>query len=64
MIKWDEPSTKRGAVWLIGGLIAALCSFVGKGDPIQIMAITASVAGGMGLTVSDKQPIRENNENI
>jgi hypothetical protein len=55
MIDWNQQSTKRGAVWLIGGVTAMVFSFVGK-DPTQVLAITAAMAGGMGFTVSDTEP--------
>ena len=60
-MNWKEESTKRGAVWLSGGLTAAIFSFMGK-DPYQILAITAAVAGGMGLTRPD-QPSDSTTEN-
>ena len=51
-IDWRQRSTIRGAIWLIGGIIALFFSWFGK-DAIGVMAITASVAGGIGVVVKD-----------
>lgn len=51
-IHWNQQSTKRGAVWLVGGLIATLFAWAGK-DATQVITITAALAGGLGLAVSD-----------
>ena len=53
-IIWSETSTKRGVVWLVGGAIGVIFAFLGK-DPSTVMSITASVAGGLGLLISDNQ---------
>jgi len=52
-IDWSQPSTLRGAIWVIGGVLGVLFSFLGK-DPMQIMSVTAAVAGGLGVAISDK----------
>ena len=51
-IDWSQASTKRGAIWFVGGLVATLFAWMGK-DSTQVMAITAAVAGGLGVAVKD-----------
>ena len=53
MINWTENSTKRGAVWMVGAIVAAVFSFYGK-DAGQILIITSAVAGGLGVALPDK----------
>ena len=51
-VDWSQNSTKRGAIWLVGGLLGTIFAFAGK-DPMQIMTITATVAGGLGVAIRD-----------
>ena len=52
-INFNEESTKRGIVWLTGFIIATIFYAVGK-DPMPIMLMTGTVAGGLGLRPDDK----------
>lgn len=58
LLKFDikDPSTIRGIVWIIGGIIAIVSVFFKSQEAgVAIMGITASVAGGLGaLTVEAK----------
>jgi hypothetical protein len=51
-ILWHENSTKRGAIWVCGSLFALLFYWYGK-DPVPVMMVTSSLAGGLGLLVKD-----------
>lgn len=51
-VDFSQESTKRGAVWLCGGLISLVFLWYGK-DASMVMTITASLAGGLGLLRSD-----------
>jgi hypothetical protein len=53
-INWNEPSTRRGAVWAITGVLMVGCIFTGKPEYIAyISAGATTVAGGLGLLVKD-----------
>lgn len=53
-INWDENSTKRGAVWLVYGLLSIFFLVMDRKEDIAILTTVAGVvAGGMGLTSSD-----------
>lgn len=52
-IDWSETSTKRGAVWIIGAAISMVFYWFGK-DPLPVITVTASVAGGLGVALKDK----------
>lgn len=51
-IDWRQRSTIRGAIWLAGGVVALIFLWFGK-DATSVMAIAASVAGGVGVAVKD-----------
>lgn len=51
-IDWRQKSTIRGAVWSVGGLMAAAVYLFGK-DPMPLILVTQSVAGGIGVAVKD-----------
>ncbi len=51
-IEWSQASTKRGAIWLVGGIIATLFAYLGK-DATQVMTIVATLAGGLGVAIKD-----------
>jgi hypothetical protein len=51
----NSPSTWRGAVWIVAGLLALLA----HKDPqavATILGIGATVAGGLGAVTRDQQP--------
>jgi hypothetical protein len=53
-IDLNEASTLRGAVWLIGSLIALFfIMFSTEEHAMAVMTITGMVAGGLGVGVSD-----------
>ncbi|MFA5127287.1 MAG: hypothetical protein WC465_04830 [Patescibacteria group bacterium] len=51
-IDFTQASTIRGAVWVTGGIVATVFLALGH-DSTQVMAITAAVAGGMGVAIKD-----------
>ena len=51
-IDWRQRSTIRGAIWFAGGMMALVFLWFGK-DATGVMAIAASVAGGVGVAVKD-----------
>lgn len=51
-IDFSENSTWRGAIWLIGGVTGLVFTWFGK-DATQVMAVAASVAGGLGFALKD-----------
>lgn len=51
-IDFTQASTIRGAVWSVGGIISVLFSLLGH-DPMPVMMITATVAGGLGVGIKD-----------
>jgi len=51
-IDTKQGSTIRGVIWVIGGILGVILSFLGK-DPMGVMAVTAAVAGGLGVAVKD-----------
>ena len=53
-IDFKQPSTLRGLIWLVTGIIGTVMIFAGK-DVSQLLTLTAAVAGGMGLFVKDNQ---------
>ena len=53
-VDFTQPSTIRGIIWLVGGVLGTLGYFSGF-DPMPIMTLTGSVAGGLGVSIKDKQ---------
>lgn len=51
-VDWSQASTKRGAVWLAAGVIALVFIWFGK-DGGAVMAVGASIAGGVGIAIKD-----------
>lgn len=51
-IDWTQQSTKRGAVWVSGTIIALVFYWFGK-DPMPVMTVTGGLVGGLGLLVKD-----------
>lgn len=50
LIDWSEPSTKRGAVWIVSSLMAMALSFAGDRElAMQVFLGGASVAGLIGV---------------
>jgi len=53
-INWDQQSTKRGAVWIFGSLVALVFLILGdRDDAFAAIAMTGTIAGGLGLAVHD-----------
>jgi hypothetical protein len=53
-IDWSQESTRRGAVWAIGSLIAvAFLVFDNIEKAMAAMTIAGTVAGGLGLARKD-----------
>lgn len=51
---FKQPSTVRGLVWGIGGVVAGILIVIGETDKAQaIGALTATVAGGLGVLTKD-----------
>ncbi len=53
-IDFKEPSTLRGAVWVIIFFIGMVMSFTGK-DVEQLLLLGAGVAGAIGVGVKDEK---------
>lgn len=51
-IQWNQKSTWRGLVWLIGGVATTLLTAMGK-DTSQIIPTLAAVAGALGVFTDD-----------
>jgi hypothetical protein len=53
-MKWGidltDPSTLRGAIWAVAGIIGTVLAFLGK-DPTTIGNFAMIVAGGLGVTI-------------
>lgn len=49
---WSQQSTKRGAIWVIGSVTSLVFYWFGK-DPLPVIAVTGSLAGGLGLVTKD-----------
>jgi hypothetical protein len=54
-INMIEPSTQRGIVWAITGIVGIAMSFFGL-DPTPVLSIGSAVAGGMGVLTPDLKP--------
>jgi hypothetical protein len=53
-INWDQQSTRRGAVWVFGGAVALIFLILGdRDDAFAAIAMTGTIAGGLGLAVHD-----------
>ena len=53
-IHWDEPSTLRGAVWVMGCLAALVLLWKGEHEAgMRALATTGMVAGTLGMTTRD-----------
>lgn len=52
VIDWNQASTMRGAVWVVGSVAALVFHWFGK-DPMPVMMVTGALAGGLGLAVKD-----------
>lgn len=51
-IDWSQASTKRGLIWMIGSVTSLVFYWYGK-DPLPVIAVTGSLAGGLGLVAKD-----------
>lgn len=53
-IDWNQTSTQRGAVWVIGSLVATLLLIFSTPEKaLAAITITGSIVGGLGLAVKD-----------
>ncbi len=52
VIDFTQASTLRGAIWALGGIIGTIAAFTGH-DAMQVMTVTAAVAGGLGVAIKD-----------
>jgi hypothetical protein len=53
-INWNQQSTRRGAVWVFGGVVALIFLVLGqRDDAFAAIAMTGTIAGGLGLAVHD-----------
>jgi hypothetical protein len=53
-IRWNEPSTKRGLVWIITSVVSIFAPSLGTSTE-TVWAIGGAVAGAMGVTLPDRQ---------
>jgi hypothetical protein len=53
-IKWNEPSTKRGLVWIITSIISIFAPALHT-NPETVWAIGGAVAGALGVTLPDNK---------
>jgi len=51
-INWNEPSTKRGAVWIVAFIFGIPMVYMGK-DVSQLLLLATGIVGGMGLLIKD-----------
>jgi threonine/homoserine efflux transporter RhtA len=50
----SEPSTKRGFIWIIVGIVGLVMLLTGHKDNITALGLLGSiVAGGLGVTLKD-----------
>lgn len=55
-IQWNQPSTIRGSVWLVAGLISTVCVFTDNLAAVAIiMAAAQTIVGGLGVAISDNR---------
>jgi hypothetical protein len=53
-IDWKQPSTIRGLIWILGGLIATGLVIAGDRDgALTMMTVTPTVAGAFGMVAKD-----------
>lgn len=51
-----EASTIRGIVWVFGSFVASVFLWFSTPEKaMSVMTITASLAGGLGVAISDKK---------
>ena len=60
ILKYDpkDPSTLRGGIWLIAGVIGTILAFLGK-DPVPIATFTMAICGGLGLATTTNKKEEE-----
>lgn len=51
-IDWSQASTKRGAMWVIVGLIGTVGWWFGK-DVTGIILLGSTISGAMGFAIKD-----------
>jgi hypothetical protein len=52
-IRWTEPSTKRGIVWILTSILSIFAPALHT-NPETVWAIGGAVAGALGVTLPDK----------
>jgi hypothetical protein len=53
-IDWSQNSTKRGAIWAVGSLVALIFLSVSSVDKaLAAMSITGTLAGALGVAIKD-----------
>lgn len=56
-MKWGfdlkDPSTLRGGIWAITGIIGTILAFLGK-DPTALGNLAMIIAGGLGVATVSK----------
>jgi uncharacterized membrane protein len=53
-IDFSQPSTLRGAIWIVSGVVAGIFIAFGEMEKAQaIGALAATIAGGIGVALKD-----------
>lgn len=53
-IDWNQPSTLRGIVWFLAGVVSLLFLVFSTIDKaMAVIAIAGSISGGLGLALKD-----------
>ncbi len=53
-VDFSEPSTIRGLVWVVVGVVGLVMIALGK-DITTLLTLGAAIAGGLGVAITDKQ---------
>ena len=60
-MKINEPSTKRGIIWVLTGVCGALGWWMGK-DITPVIILGTTVAGGLGVSLDDENKGRRDDD--
>lgn len=53
-IDWSQPSTLRGAIWVVASALAFVFIALGDNDKATgVMSVAGTLAGGLGLAAKD-----------
>jgi hypothetical protein len=52
-VDFGQPSSIRGAVWVVTAIVAVIAYWIGK-DPMPVLLIGTSVAGGLGVGIREE----------